>query len=87
MNPNFYVHFAKDTTKKKRSIAYINSTSPKIAGSTLRANEKKAIARDQSKIKRQVGRYDFRNMAPLHSILPITLSQLFTTTPQRNSSG
>lgn len=49
------MHFAKDSNKKKRTIAYISSTLPKVAGSTLRVNEKKAIAREQARLKRQVG--------------------------------
>lgn len=48
------MHFAKDSNKKKRTVAYISSALPKVAGSTLRLNEKKAIAREQSRIKRQV---------------------------------
>lgn len=54
MNPGYYVHFAKEDNKKRRSINHISSALPKIAGSTLRMNEKRAIARENSRLKRLV---------------------------------
>jgi actin-related protein len=48
------VHFSKESNKKKRTISHISSTVPKVAGSTLRLNERKAIAREHSRIKRLV---------------------------------
>jgi hypothetical protein len=60
-NPNYYVHFSKLNDNKKRTVTFINETQPKVAGSTLKVSERRALVREESKKKREVTSGDSRN--------------------------
>jgi len=46
---------------KKRTVTFINETQPKVAGSTLKVSEKRALVREESKKKREVRNAHFRD--------------------------
>ena len=54
VNPGYFVHFARENNKKKRTVTHISSAVPKVAGSTLSMTEKRILARELSRQKKLV---------------------------------
>lgn len=57
------MHFSKVNDNKKRIVNFINETQPKVAGSTLKVAERRALVREESKKKREVESVDCRSTA------------------------
>lgn len=57
------MHFSKVNDNKKRIVNFINEIQPKVAGSTLKIAERRALVREESKKKREVLECDSRNTA------------------------